>query len=153
MGTLSLAVYFYKKHLQLKKSLNDLDIKIESLTHQILTGNSLNNKSRHVSRTSSRRSSYRTCDELDVWNTPSQSPTRILKSVEFILDDNNDQNDQVVASVEDTFRKKEISQEDFLSDNRCLELMQMQTLEDKNLIYEQNKAKYEQVIIKLSIFL
>jgi len=141
LGGLSVAVYLYKKHLQLRKHLDDLEKRLESLTQQLKSEKSPEKISSHRSRNSSRRSSFRTCDS-DAWITPSQSPTRLLKSVEFALDD---QNDQVVASLDEETEKKEISQEDFLSDNRCLELMQMQTLEDKKLISQQNKAKYEQV--------
>ncbi len=121
--------------------MEDLEKRLESLTQQLK-----NEKSKEIikpdrSRTSSRRSSYRTCDS-DSWITPSQSPTRPLKLVEFVFDD---QNDLVVTNLDKATDKRPISQEDFLSDNRCLELMQMQTLEDKNLICEQNKAKYEEV--------
>lgn len=47
-----------------------------------------------------------------------------MKSVEFVLEPEPEPSPETDI---------EISQEDFLTDNRSLELLQMQSLEDKNL--------------------
>lgn len=133
-GGIGLTVFLYKRQLRLKRSLDELTKKLESLAKQLENDqDTSSSKSLHKSRSMSRRSSYRTCDS-DAWITPNQSPSRVMKSVEFVLEPEPEPSPETDI---------EISQEDFLTDNRSLELLQMQSLEDKNLICEQNRIKYE----------
>lgn len=141
IGGLTLSLYLYNKHTSLKKSLDDLEAKLELLNEKIdnsKSEKSLQRRSRskglnHTSRRSSLRS-----EGSDSYNTPSTSPTRISKNVEFLLNPNDDDDGYTENST------SQISEEDFLSDNRSLELLHMQSLPDKNLICVNNQAKYEQ---------
>lgn len=146
MGGLGLSMYLYKKHKVLRKSLEDLQAKLESINEHIEDQKAYQLERRSRSRQSnatsiSRRSSLRS--ESDYWNTPNTSPIRV-KSVEFLLDDiEQSALEQGDSSSE---QPKTICEDDLiLSDNRSLELLQMQTLADIQMIREQNREKYESV--------
>lgn len=151
VGGVSLSLYLYKKHTKLKKSLDELEKKLELLTEKFEKIESSSNQQHRSRRSninsslSSRRSSFVSRSESESWNTPNTSPTRTVKSVEFLLDENHnndldDFNNQSGSNVEST---KVLKEEDFMSDNRSLELLQMQTLENKKLISANNQNKYE----------
>lgn len=143
MGGLGLSMYLYNKHKILRKSLDDLEAKLESINEQLEDQRTYQlerrSRSRQTNTTStSRRSSLRS--ESDYWNTPNTSPIRV-KSVEFCLDDIEQS-----ALEHDASEPKTICEDDLiLSDNRSLELLQMQTLNDINMIREQNREKYKSV--------
>ena len=119
VGGMSLSIYFYRKHARFRRSLDELNDKIDALTRQMTT---------RVSRKSQVKLSAKSVtfkpneSESDSYDTPSQSPTRS--------------------------RQPEIAHQEpvvFLSDNRSLELLQMQTTEDKLLICQNNQNKFEKV--------
>ena len=145
MGGLGLSMYLYKKHKTLQKSLEDLEAKLESINEHLEDQKAYQLERRSRSRQSnatstSRRSSLRS--ESDFWNTPHTSPTRV-KSVEFLLEDIEQ---SVLEQVDSREQPRTICEDDLiLSDNRSLELLQMQTLADINMIREQNREKYESV--------
>lgn len=144
IGGISLSLFLYKKHFKLKKSLDELEAKLEYLSDKIeneFNENKTTKKRDFCKQTSihsSRRSSLRS--ECDSYHTPSNSPTRTLKLVEFMLDENEK---KYISATKQTVTIPQRCQEDFLSDNRRLELLQMQNFDDKNLVYIQNQAKYE----------
>lgn len=146
MGGLGLSMYLYKKHKVLRKSLDDLEARLESINEHLEDQKAYQLERRSRSRQSnatstSRRSSLRS--ESDYWNTPNTSPIRV-KSVEFLLDDI----EQSVLEQGDSNSEqpRTICEDDLvLSDNRSLELLQMQTLADIQMIREQNREKYERV--------
>lgn len=145
-GGISLTLYLYKEHLKLKNYINELEFKVNCLTQQFEITEKTKvtaHKGRKLESTrSSRRSSYYSFhSDSDTFDTPSQSPSRTIKSVDFFLEHDNQ------------LKKNNIIQEDFLSDNRSFDLLQMQTLENKRIIYENNRTAYEKVFsFKLFLF-
>ncbi len=129
----------------MSKSLVELKAKLDSLSEQLEGDKSqlCRSRSSQSNRSTSRRSSFRS--EPEFWNTPNTSPTRI-KSVEFLLDDiKQSVNEATDTQLLDSCQGSKIICEDdlILSDNRSLELLQMQDLNDIIMICEQNQEKYE----------
>jgi hypothetical protein len=145
---LGLSTYLLIKYLKLKRSLISLQTKLANLTSQLNVketksvlisqhqSRSKEKKSKNIqfkpnisveyrdeSSSSSVEGSYETPDELT-------SPVRTIQSRAFVTDKN----------------KNFINNFDLnLNDNRSLELLQMQTLENKRLVFQNNQCKYNQV--------
>ena len=114
-GGIGLSLYFYRKHARFRRSLDELNDKIDALTRKMTTRVSRKSQTKSVTFKSNE-------SESDSYDTPSQSPTRS-------------------SQPEITHQEPVV----FLSDNRSLELLQMQTNEDKLLICQNNQNKFEKV--------
>ena len=150
IGGLGLSTYLFVKYLKLKRSLISLQTKLSELSSQ------LNRKetksvivSQHQSRSKEKKSKniqFKPNISVEYWDDDDESS---CSSVEG----NYETPDELTSPVRSTVPpringtdKNAVNNFDLnLNDNRSLELLQMQTYENKQLIFQNNKSKYEQV--------
>lgn len=148
LSGLSLSVYLLLKYLKLKKSVNSLHTKIQDLTSQINSSLKMDIATTRPSRSKERKnknlqqqqqhpkplSSASSIEDNDDYETPDEykSPTRV---------DTRQTNNSFKEIKKNSFVNFDLN----LNDNRSLELMQMQSYENKKLICSNNQCKYEQV--------
>ncbi len=146
LSGLSLSMYLLLKYLKLKKSVNSLHTKIQDLTSQINSSLKMDIATTRPSRSKERKnknlqqhpkplsSASSIEDDNDDYETPDEykSPTRV---------DTRQTNNSFKETKKNSFVNFDLN----LNDNRSLELMQMQSYENKKLICSNNQCKYEQV--------
>jgi len=149
LSGLSLSMYLLLKYLKLKKSVNSLHTKIQDLTSQINSSLKMDIATSRPSRSNERKnknlqqqqqhpkplsSASSIEDDNDDYETPDEykSPTRV---------DTRQTNNSFKETKKNSFVNFDLN----LNDNRSLELMQMQSYENKKLICSNNQCKYEQV--------
>ena len=146
---LGLSTYLLIKYLKLKKSLVSLQTKLTDLTSQL---NRKETKSvlitQHQSRSKEKKSKnihFKPNISVEYRDESSSSSSSIEGSYETP--------DELTSPVRTTLvvndkNKDPVNNFDLnLNDNRSLELLQMQTLENKHLIFQNNQCKYEEVSI------
>lgn len=131
-GGMSFTIYLYNKHFQLKKIVRRLELKVNSLTRESEKRDISELSSRKIHKESNRISTSSFNSDSDSFETPSQSPTRSIKSVDLFLE------------YEKKVNKNDTDQEDVLDDNRNFDQLQMQTLEKKRIINFNKRTLYEQ---------
>ena len=153
---LSLSAYLLCKYLKLKRTVNSLQAKIQNLTTLINNSLKVDNKSILIQSANNTENRVKKVKKLQFKQNASilSSDNDESSSVEDDYETPDELQSPIQKEPKKLERKTSINSFDLnLNDNRSLELMQMQTYENKMIICSNNKCKYENVIMTFLLVL